>query len=337
MNLDVLIPSLLLPAPMHKLLPPPNIPALEQLLARADRRINATKAGASWLCDCWGIAAPYPIAPLLAEHDGIDVSNHAWLFAEPFHHSPQQQWRKLSPARFLELSSDESAELIAALNANFADRRLTFFAPTPARWYVRCDPMEIPATTPIDLAGIGSPLDYQPQSSGALNWRSIQNEAQMLLFAHPVNAAREATGRPLISGVWFWGGGTRPVIAKPAYQRVAASSPLAIQLARRAGIKVQPMTWDSVRSASGTVLAVADSCDALARDDDWLKWAQELERLDREWFLPLLDALGAGIVASLTIHAPLADAIQTFHLTRRQHSFRFWRASKSLSTYASHA
>lgn len=334
MNLDVLIPSLLFPAPMQKLLPPPNILALEQMLARADHRVDPASEDVPWLCERWGIEAPCPVAALLAEHDGIDVSHHAWLFAEPFHHSPEQQWQKLSPARLLELTSIETSDIIAALNANFADRGLMFFAPTLARWYVRCEPGEIPVTTSIAKASFGSPLDYQPKSTGSLNWRAIQNEAQMLIFAHPVNAAREMAGKPLISGVWFWGGGVRSSNITPSYDRVVADAPLAIQLAKNAGIDVQPLTWPSVQSANGNVLAVIDDCEHLARDFHMDQMKAELERLDREWFQPIAEALRAGNIERLTLYATTAESTHTFHLKRRDLRLRFWRANKSLASYA---
>ena len=76
------------------------------------------------------------------------------------------------------------------------------------------------------------------------------------------------------------------------------------------------------------------ACADFARDHDLLKWAQELERLDREWFLPISTALGNGSIERLTIHSPLADWTQTFQLTRRNYRFRFWRASKPLGSYA---
>ena len=334
MNLDVLILSLLLPAPMHKMLPAPKVPALERLLARADRQVAVAPMGASWLCEHWGMVAPYAIAPLLAEYDGVDRSNHAWMFAEPFHHAPEQKWQKRSPAHLLELTALESTELIAALNAHFADRTLIFFAPTPARWYVRCNPAEVPNTTPLDQARFGSPLDYQPTSLGTINWRAIQNEAQMLLYAHPVNVAREAAGKPVVSGVWFWGGGVQPKLTKPAYDRVIASSPLAVQLAKNSAINVYPLAWDSVPSTDGNALVVIDSCADLAHEFDLLKWGHEMERLERDWFLPISTALGNGSIQQLTLHAPLAEWTQTFQLTRRNYRFRFWRATKPLTTYA---
>ncbi|MBL0123469.1 MAG: hypothetical protein IPP88_12295 [Betaproteobacteria bacterium] len=237
MNLDVLIPSLFLPAQIHTQFPPPAVPALERLLARADRQVEGATGASSWLFQRWGVGAPYAIAPLLAEHDGLDASNDGWMFAEPVHLIADRHRLKMFPAGFLEVSAAETAELISTLNVHFADRGLEFHAPVPAslprRWYVRCPPSEIPATTSPEAARSGSLADFQPTSTGTLNWRSLQNEAQMLFFGHPVNEAREEAGKPTISGVWFWGGGARPTIRKPSFESVVANSALAMALAKK--------------------------------------------------------------------------------------------------------
>ena len=80
MNLDVLIPSLLLPAPISTLIQAPHAPTLTRLLARADRQIEAPANGTAWLCERWGLTAPYPLAPLLAAFDGIVIDAHACVF-----------------------------------------------------------------------------------------------------------------------------------------------------------------------------------------------------------------------------------------------------------------
>ena len=334
MKLDVLIPSLLLTAPLHKLLPPPIVPVLEKLLARADRQSEVVPTGSSWLCRRWGVGAPCPIAPLLAAYDGFDTSSGGWMFAAPVHLKPNGDRLDLFKTDFLELSGVETAEFIATLNTHFADRNLQFCARTPDRWYVRCSPAEIPLTTSPHAARTGSLIDSQPKSSGTLDWRSLQNESQMLFFAHRVNDAREAMGKPTVSGVWFWGGGLLPELKTPAYDRVVANSPLSIQLATNSGIEVQPLSWAAVQSAKGNVLAVIDSCNELAGSFDLPGWARELERLDDEWFLPMSAALGRGAIERLRLHVPDGEFTHSYQITRRQQLLRFWRSAVPLSSYA---
>lgn len=338
MNLDVLIPSLFLPAQLRTQFPPPAVPALERLLARADRQVESASGTSSWLFQRWGLAAPFAIAPLLAEHDGLDASNDGWMFAEPVHLIADRHRLKMFPAGFLEVSAAETAELISTLNVHFADRQLQFHASAstamPQRWYVRCAPSEIPATTSPEAARSGSLADFQPMSMGTLNWRSLQNEAQMLFFGHPVNEAREEAGKPTISGVWFWGGGALSTIRKPSFESVVANSALAIALAKKSGIGVLPLSWEAVRPAEGNVLTVIESCSEFAGNADFPARARELERLDREWFLPISQALAKGTIRRLSIHAPDSKCTQSFHLTRRNQLLRFWRAAIPLSTYA---
>jgi hypothetical protein len=167
-----------------------------------------------------------------------------------------------------------------------------------------------------------------------MNWRSLQNEAQMLFFSHPVNEAREATGKPMISGVWFWGGGVLPELRNPSFDRVVTKSPLATALAKKSGIEVLAPSWNSIQSAQGKVLAVIESCGEFAGNADFPAWGHELERLDREWFMPLLQALGKGLIQRVSFHVPGAESNRSFHLTRRNHLLRFWRTAKPLASYA---
>ena len=64
---------------------------------------------------------------------------------------------------------------------------------------------------------IGEPLRPSlPRGKDARLVERWMNELQMLLFAHPVNAAREERGLPQINVVWLWGFGARPTTGEPA-------------------------------------------------------------------------------------------------------------------------
>ena len=334
MNLDVLIPSLLLPASTHTQFSPPSVPVLEKLLARADRQVDAALAEPSWLFKRWGVVTGAPLAAVLAEYDGLDSTNDGWMFAEPIHLVADRDRLTMFTSHFLELNSVETAAFISALNVHFADRNLQFYAPTIERWYVRCGSAEIPETTPPNFARTGSLIDFQPKSRGAISWRAVQNEAQMLFFSHALNDARQLDGKVAASGVWFWGGGISPTLKKPAYDRVVTNSPLATQLAKKTGIDVQPLSWGSMRLAQGNVLLVLDSCAELADRGEFSMLGKEVERLDHEWFLPISQALANGGIERLTLLVPDAESIQSFHITRRNQLLRFWRTARPLAAYA---
>ena len=64
----------------------------------------------------------------------------------------------------------------------------------------------------------------------------------MLLFAHPVTAARERAGRPSANAVWLSAGGTRPPRPVPAPTIVTfAGDDLAAALAAHVGAEAQPL------------------------------------------------------------------------------------------------
>ena len=340
MNLDVLTPSLLLTS-LPESTPPPRLPALERLLARANRQVDVVPAGFSWLFERWGVAAPYPFAPVLAEYDGLDVSREGWMFAEPVHLMANRDRLTMFSSSFLEISAAETHALISTLNSHFSDRHLPFFAPSSSttssasrRWYVRCAASEIPDTTPPNTARTGSLVDFQPVSPGAMNWRSLQNEAQMLFFNHPVNEVRELAGKLAISGVWFWGGGVLPKLIRPAYDRIVTSSALAIQLAKKSELEVQPLVWNSIQSAHGNVLAVLESSAEFTGNAFSPPEEIVLRQWDLDWFSPISQALTAGNIQHLNIVMHGHDTTHSFQITRLGQMLRFWRAAKPLSSYA---
>ena len=334
MNLDVLIPSLLLPAPISTLIQAPHAPTLSRLLARADRQIDAPANGTAWLCERWGLTAPYPLAPLLAAFDGIDIGEHAWLLAEPVNMIPDRDTLKMFSAHHLELTAAEADAFIAALNAHFHDVGLVFFAPTPSRWYTRCAIDEVPETTPVDQARVGRLLDLQPKSRGKINWRALQNEIQMLFHTHPVNALREDSGRPVVSGVWFYGGGMRAALKAPQYETVLADAPLPKHLALASRIAVGPVPVSLTTLNAKDMLVAIHSCADLTDDFDLPGLTTEIERLERDWFAPLAVALGRGDIATLKIIIPNGLNSHVFTITRKQLVFRFWRKAEPLASYA---
>ena len=334
MNLDVLIPSLLLSAPISTLIQAPHAPTLTRLLARADRQIEAPANGTAWLCERWGLTAPYPLAPLLAEFDGINIGEHAWLLAEPVNMIPDRDTLKLFPSRYLALTKIEADALIAALNTHFYDIGLVFYAPTPSRWYVSCAIDELPETTHIDQARVGRLLDLQPKSHGKINWRALQNEIQMLFHTHAVNAAREESGKSLLSGVWFYGGGVRAALKAPQYDTILSDSTLPKHLAQASGLTVGPIPVPFTTSSAKDMLVAIHSCAERSDDFDLFGLNAEIERLERDWFQPIARALRRGDIATLKLIIPNGINSQVFAITRKQLVFCFWRKTEPLARYA---
>ena len=104
-------------------------------------------------------------------------------------------------------------------------------------WHVTCD-KEVNVLTERPDWLIGEPLRPNlPRGKDARLVERWMNELQMLLFSHPVNAAREERGLPPINVVWLWGFGAgtnneigtvgaalpRPALPTPEVGRGAAA------------------------------------------------------------------------------------------------------------------
>ncbi len=118
------------------------------------------------------------------------------------------------------ISTEEAAELIAALDetlgrdgisfhAGTSYRHLTVFGP-PALSVAELDALaETKCTPPHDISG-QAVEGYLPSGNGARLLRDIMEKSVGVLNGHPVNKRRERENKPPANSVWFWGQGRRP-------------------------------------------------------------------------------------------------------------------------------
>jgi DHH family len=147
-------------------------------------------------------AAPAPLAALGA---GLDPGASFVLRADPVSLIAGRDDVALA-ARIDDLDAAEAAALVATLNAHFAGDGLAFHAPRSDAWFVLVGAAPKLTTTPL-AAVRGAIYPFLPGDSDAPQWRRWMSEMQMLLYEHPVNAAREARGRVPVTGIWIADGG----------------------------------------------------------------------------------------------------------------------------------
>lgn len=278
-------------------------PALELLLARARGTAGEPQACEAWLGAAFGVE-PLPAGALTASAEGF------WLRADPVHLQVMRDGMVLIPVA--DLQAGEAARLVATLNRHFAGTH-EFRCPYPDCWVVRTAPAAIDTLSTREIAGLN--LDtHLPDAP----WPALLNEIQMALHEHPVNEARELP----VNSVWLWGPGELPGSAQGEWHSLTAADPLAIGLARVAGIahRAPPRTasaWlDSTTPQDGRHLVVLDGAAAA---------------LEADWFAPLLEALRSRRVGMLTVHVP--DAGLSFEVTRADLR-RFWRRPRALASHA---
>jgi hypothetical protein len=247
-----------------------------------------------------------PVAPLALLGAGGDPGDDYVLCADWVHLALDRDTVVL--ARTIDdLSPDESAALVAMLDRHFATDGLRFEALRPNACFVRCDRRADLVTTPPDAARGRRLIASLPRGSDARIWKRWQNEIEMLLHEHPVNAAREARNLPPVTGVWFSGGGCSMDVGALPPTCVSAPDTRLGDLAH--GI--------ARRSAAASTCAHDALAEALARaartleDADGSGFvvgvatlpADECAAFEAQWLAPALDALAARRIDTLHLIA----------------------------------
>lgn len=313
-----------------------ELPALARLLSRGDAAPAPARTLNEWLLDAYGVARQLdlPVAPLTLRLDGGAPDAGYWLRADPVHFRVDRDRVTLADAGAFVLDAAEAAALADALNRHFSGEGLALVAPGPARWYLRADPAPDLVTRPLPEAVGGSAADAIAGGADAGRWRRLQTEIQMVLHAHPVNAVREADGKPPVNGVWLWGGGCDPEPPARRFGAVAADDALARALAQRTGVSADTAAaaqpWLD-RAAAGEAVAVLDQLTGAVQYGDGYGFREALAALENDWFAPLARALESGRLARLVVHPlPAPRRIEVTPAALR----RFWRRVKPLAALA---
>lgn len=255
-----------------------RLPALESVLARGTRSSFSDEGIEAALCQRLGIQKQqdWPVAPIALQADGGVPGSDGWLRADPVHLAVMRDRIVLSDNATLKLGQDEADALAASIAAHFG----VDFSPQPLRpqrWYLRLPQAPQLETTPLSGA-TGRDIDpLLPRGADALHYRTLMNELQMLLHAHPVNLAREARGELPVNSLWLWGGGTLPEVA-PCGLRLAADVADARMLASFAGATARPLA--DAFGRAGADIAVVDTLVAAAQGGDALAWRAGLREVE---------------------------------------------------------
>jgi hypothetical protein len=327
LTVHVVIPDLFLPhAVMDAVCRDLKLPALERMLARARVEPLPVATLEAWLCEAFRVKGG-AIAPVALEADGLKAGDAYWLCATPVTLHLRRDQLVLQPD--IPVAQEEADALCASLNAHFAADGLHFFAPRPERWYLRLDRQPGMSAVPLAQVAGRNIHDFLPQGEKALYWHGVLNEIQMLLFNHPVNAARDARGDFAINSVWLWGGGVAGE-ASSAYANVFGDSGLAAAFAQAAGVP-----WggeQDMETSEGDALVVFENLRSAVQAGDFARFRDEVLKIEAHcahW----LAALKRGRMDSITLDVPGENSPRRFVLTRGR-ARKFWLRPKSLIRYA---
>jgi len=255
-----------------------RLPHFERLLARlAPGPATDTDAASLNLphehvlaaCRGWALRdGVLPLAAWAAQADGLPAApaGQGWGLLTPTHWQVgSEQIVLLDPAQ-LHLDEDESRALLQALRGLFEPEGWTLHWGAPLRWYATHESLAELATASLDRV-IGRAIDpWLPDRRTGRHLRRLQSETQMLLYTHPINAAREARGELPVNSFWLSGTGR----TQPAADAAA-----------------EPLLDERLR---GPWLA-----------GDWAAWAEAWQALDAQRLRDLAARAARGEALSLTL------------------------------------
>ena len=290
--------------------PPVHAPALAHLLATAGVSVRHEEGPEAALAARYGVVrqADWPLAPIRLAALGIDPRDAFWLAADPVTLVVGRDDVQLA-AVVDDLARADAEALLATLNAHFGADGLAFVAPRPDAIFVRVATRPRLVTHPLTSAS-GRPLrKLLPEGPDAGAWRRWQSEIQMLLHEHPVNLARERSGRPPANSLWFSHGGTMPARSAPGpSMRTFANDGVAAALATHAGSPAR-----AVPARLDDALADAEGAESIVVAlPPPLEWAS----VERSWAAPARDRLAAGRLAAVTVIADDAGDAIVWHASR---------------------
>lgn len=247
---------------------------------------------------------------------------------DPVHLRADTSGLVLFAAESAGISEEEGRALFEAVRPWLEKDGWTMRYAAADRWYVS-NTMSVPVLVTHSLTQVaGQPISgCLPKGEGADDWLRRINELQMILHRHDVNQHRGSQGRPLVSGLWLWGGGLMPAPGKAGCSQIQTTRSVLSGLASLHGVSSVSVMTDagSLPADEGHFLIDIDACEPAAASGDVQHWCSQLEQLERDWFVPLLRALMRGTIQQLEL-LPLNGFRYPL---RRLDLLAFWRGRLS--------
>lgn len=335
----LVVPGLLGPTrATSESVPPPQVPAIETWLARAERaRPGLPPALEAAIFALFAVPpsadADLPVAAVTRVLDMGVIDQGWWLRADPVHLQPERDRLILSDNHVLAITPEEADGLAAEIMEAYGADGWLLKAARPGRWYLK--PLRTPriVTTPLPQV-VGRDIHpYLPQGKDGKAWHTVLNEIQILLHTARVNVEREARGLLPVNSLWFWGSGRLPTLPPVNWSHVWSQEPVSLALARLSQTPSDAVPgdfadWTRQARAPGAHLVVIDHARAAVHYGEQGAWHEFVQQLERAWIAPLWQAVKAGTIGRAELHD---DTGRGFVLTPR-YTRRWWRWRARLRT-----
>lgn len=183
----------------------------EYALSMPHERVLAQSLGWGGLAD-----GTLPWAAWQAQASGIDTVGKAWGLLSPCHWLMGRETLTLLDPDELRLTEVEARAFLEVLRPWFEEEGWSLVYATPTRWYAAHPSLASLPTASLDRVIGRNPDVWMPDHPQARLIKRLQNEVQMLMYEHPLNAPREAAGQLTVNSFWLSGTGQLPNQPTPA-------------------------------------------------------------------------------------------------------------------------
>jgi hypothetical protein len=277
-----------------------------------------------YVCDEFGLKSQsdYPLAPIAASADGLDVGLDYWLRADLIHLVMQRDSFSLAEPVPFPMDVSQAQVLIASLNAHFQQQlNMQFIQGRSGFCYLKL-PYHPKISTCVPSVAVGkNTFHFMPQGDSSAQWRAYLNEVQMLLHMHPVNVERESSALPAINSLWLSGGGVMP---QKTHDAGDVSLIIAIHPFYRGLAQWKNLPFQNILTSMSDMLK-NNMASKHIRIEYSLEWMS-----DGDFFQVLADALKTHQISQLDINLGYYDRTLTVRVVRLD-LFKFWRKVKPLS------
>ncbi|MFC1920967.1 cofactor-independent phosphoglycerate mutase [Chloroflexota bacterium] len=174
------------------------------------------------------------------------------------------------------ITTEESKQLVIALNENLADDRVLFYPGIAYRHILKItgreDTLSAVCTPPHDIPGRGI-SEYLPHGPGSDFLNDLMKRSEAVLKEHPVNLERKSRGETEPNTIWlFWGSSRLPEMPsfKTAYGLDAAMTSgvdLLGGLAQMAGMEILDIAGVNDGLDNDYTAQIDGALEALGRND----------------------------------------------------------------------
>lgn len=219
----------------------------------------------------------------------------AWAFITLCHWDVASNHISMRDPAELNIGEAESRALMAAMQPYFAEDGITLRYDSPGRWLASGEIFRGLLTASLDRV-IGQPVDaWMPEAAQAKPLRRLQNEMQMLLYTHPVNDQRAASGLPAINTFWISGTGRESaLLGAPLHSSLFSSFDHEAQTQYVPAAPEDhwhdplPGSPDLPPTLEALTVHIPQGLREAARHHNWKAWADHWHEIDRTYCAQLL-------------------------------------------------